>query len=505
MSPDFDASRRSRDFLCFIAEETLAGRGEAITQVAIATRVFGRKEDFDPLLDPIVRIQAGRLRRSLERYYLLGGKQDSLRIDLPKGSYVPVFRKVTVTEAAAAALMADSPPRLPAVDPWPSVAVSQFEAAPSGPEQEDVAVRLVEELAAELGRYRHARVVLARDTDGLDPNGRSGARFDLRGRLRREEGAWRVSARLVDRTTGEQLWSDDYHPRPGAGAGREALNDVARVIAARVGAESGVIVQRLSGEYLKRPAAEMGAYGAILSSYRFFFSREPQDLAPAVAALQRVVVDEPEISLAWTQLCRLYLANHAFELTDVDTPIDQAVSFAYQGLRLDPSGTRVRCLLSSALLVKGELRASRDELEHALRLNPGSLVYLEIIGYLLALLGDWERGIALVRSAIERNPHHLPHAYFGLWADHLRRGRFEEAYAAALEYRDPTFFWRSLMRACALGHLAREREARAEAAELLRQKPTFPARGRTLIGYYIKPVDLQERVVDGLAKAGLEL
>ena len=59
--------------------------------LAIAVTVFGRGADFDAVLDPIVRVQAGRLRRSLERYYLLGGADGPLRIEMPKGGYTPVF------------------------------------------------------------------------------------------------------------------------------------------------------------------------------------------------------------------------------------------------------------------------------------------------------------------------------------------------------------------------------------------------------------------------------
>ena len=91
-SRDFDGSPRSRDFLRFIVEETLTGRPEGLTQAAIAVRVFGRRTDFDATVDPIVRIQAGRLRRSLERYYLLEGAGDPVHIELPRGGYVPVFR-----------------------------------------------------------------------------------------------------------------------------------------------------------------------------------------------------------------------------------------------------------------------------------------------------------------------------------------------------------------------------------------------------------------------------
>ena len=72
-SSQFDASARSRDFLRFVVDEALAGRGENLNQAVIAVAVFGRKSRLRSVLDPIVRVQAGRLRRSLERYYLLTG------------------------------------------------------------------------------------------------------------------------------------------------------------------------------------------------------------------------------------------------------------------------------------------------------------------------------------------------------------------------------------------------------------------------------------------------
>ena len=91
-SPEFDASRRSRQLLRFIADEALAGRVDTVTESAIAAHVFGREEGFDPRLDPIVRLHAGCLRRSLARYYALSGREDDVRIDLPRGTFRPVFR-----------------------------------------------------------------------------------------------------------------------------------------------------------------------------------------------------------------------------------------------------------------------------------------------------------------------------------------------------------------------------------------------------------------------------
>ena len=105
-SPHFDAGSRSRAFLRYVVDEALAGRGSALNQAAIAISVFGRDAQFDPVLDPIVRVQAGRLRRSLERYYLLSGESQTLRIELPKGSYAPRFLAAGTAPPFAPALRA---------------------------------------------------------------------------------------------------------------------------------------------------------------------------------------------------------------------------------------------------------------------------------------------------------------------------------------------------------------------------------------------------------------
>jgi adenylate cyclase len=500
-SDDFDGSRRSREFLRFIVEEALAGRGHELTQSLIATHVFQRRDDFDAVVDPIVRIQAGRLRRSLERYYLLSGKRDPVRIELPRGGYAPDFHSVVPTEEAPPPRNA---PHGPSADGWPTVLVGPLETA-AGADLDDLAIRLGEELALELGHYRTARVVQRRDLELLGPPGGGQVRFAFSGRLSRDGDDLWVTARLVDRTTGEQIWGDDYPTAPQPGRWSGSPQDVARVIAARLGAEEGVVVQHLASERRRRGPVDATPYDAVMRACEFFLARNPEALGPAMEALRQVVNAEPECGPAWTWLARLCLVNYAFELTTLPTPLDEAVTFAQYGVRVDPASRSARCILASCLLIKGELAAGRSELEEALNASPRSLVYLDIIGFLLTLFGDWDRGPALARLARERNPHCLPQALFGLWADHVRRGEDEQAYQTALEYRDPTFFWRPVMRASCLGLLGRTTEARAEVAELLSRKIDFPVRGRVLLGYYLKFPEVKDRVVEGLARAGLEL
>lgn len=115
VSADFDASERNRRFLRHVVEETLAGRADRIKGYSVAMAVFGRDASFDPQLDPIVRIEASRLRRSLEHYYLTGGQADAIRIIIPKGGYVPTF---TAREAAEPTIDLPSvSPSMPPPDP----------------------------------------------------------------------------------------------------------------------------------------------------------------------------------------------------------------------------------------------------------------------------------------------------------------------------------------------------------------------------------------------------
>jgi hypothetical protein len=80
------------NFLRFVVEEKLAGNGSRIKAYTIAADALGRDSSFDPQNDPIVRVEAGRLRRALDQYYMNGGSSDPVVIELPRGHYVPVFR-----------------------------------------------------------------------------------------------------------------------------------------------------------------------------------------------------------------------------------------------------------------------------------------------------------------------------------------------------------------------------------------------------------------------------
>src|SRR3984885_12867524 len=90
-TPAFVRSARLAHFLRFAVEERLSGRSDPLKEIEVGVRVFGRGADFDPRVDPVVRVQARLLRFKLHEYYETLGKTDPIRIDLPKGSYLPIF------------------------------------------------------------------------------------------------------------------------------------------------------------------------------------------------------------------------------------------------------------------------------------------------------------------------------------------------------------------------------------------------------------------------------
>lgn len=90
----FRLAELQRKFLQYAVQETLGGNGHHIKEYVIATQGLGRDESFDPRLDPIVRTEARKLRARLAKYYETEGADDPVRIEFPKGSYAPCFRKV---------------------------------------------------------------------------------------------------------------------------------------------------------------------------------------------------------------------------------------------------------------------------------------------------------------------------------------------------------------------------------------------------------------------------
>ena len=112
----FEQATRSSNFLRFVVEQTLAGQGERLKGYTIAIEVFGRPADFDAQSDPLVRVEAGRLRRRLTEYYADEGRDDPVRIELPRGRYFTTcsyHSRDAAAQPSAAVLLGPMPSEVP--------------------------------------------------------------------------------------------------------------------------------------------------------------------------------------------------------------------------------------------------------------------------------------------------------------------------------------------------------------------------------------------------------
>ncbi len=332
-----------------------------------------------------------------------------------------------------------------------------------------------------------------------------GARFVLCGSVKQDMTGLKVIVTLVDTLTGIQIWGDSHRTDFNPAELISFEERIARTVVGKISCEDGIIVKTLSLESRKIPPSELKTYQAMLRFYRFLIDFSAENFFDTVEALRQACKNEPACGLVWSMLARLYSINYSLELFDLETPKEKAASFAKRGVKLDPANQRVRSTMAFVLLFKNKLSAGLAEVDHTLKLNPNSLIFLENIGYLMTLFGDWERGPALINKAIEQNPFYNIHVHYALWVNWVRQEKYGRAYEETRHFRRPMLFWDPLMTAASLGLLGRTEEGLQAGKDLLKCKPDFPERGRALIRHYIKFDDIVERVVRGLGKVGINV
>jgi len=200
----FSGSDRLRRFVSFAANHALTGDGQRLKEHMVGVEVFDRRPNYDPRIDPIVRVEARRLRSKLKSYYASVGRDDQLLIEFPKGSYTPIFRFRTPVRNKSR----------PAIGS--AVAVLPFVNLTDSARDECVSDGLTEELIHQLIQIPSLQVVVCQPAS--QPHGhcqsltcRSDAtKWNLRGSIRYEHGNIRVIVQLIDTTSGAYVWSETY-------------------------------------------------------------------------------------------------------------------------------------------------------------------------------------------------------------------------------------------------------------------------------------------------------
>ena len=506
---EFRGSEKQRNFLRFIVDETLEGRQSEIKGYTLAVSVYGRSESFDPQIDPIVRVEAGRLRRALEHYYLTAGKNDPVRITIPKGGYLPFFQAVQVPPSAIETPIRDRDnSRLPS---GPSIAVLPLLNLTGEKDQDYFADGLTEELTGELARFQEFKVIASQSTmrfkgSNVDPKeaGKDlGVRFLLTGSVRKDSKKIKVTVRLIDTSTAVRIWGKDFKHDLTAADLIAMQENIARQAAGVIGDQYGLISRRLSKESRKKVPAELRVYDAVLRFYQYEAELTPEAFEKALAALEQAVETDPEYGLAWAMLGHLHADNYALEFCRIEAPLDKALTYARKGVALEAESQFARDALALVYFHQGDAARFLEQVEQTIQLNPNAPYVVGVAGWHMALCGSWDRGLALLKKGMQLNPYHPGWFHLAPFMYYYQRNEYENAFAAALKFNYPGFFWDPLMRAAALGQMERAYEAKTAVGELLKLIPDFANSGPRLIGRYVKVDGLVDKVMTGLQKAGL--
>ncbi|KAA0969789.1 hypothetical protein FPY71_14860 [Aureimonas fodinaquatilis] len=448
----FDAPDRAQKFLSYVIEETLQGRADRIKAYSIALEVFGRDASFDAQNDPAVRIEAGRVRRALEHYYLLEGQQDPILITIPKGGYVPAFTRFHELKAMTSELNPRRPPlvqgtartagmmsaaalligaglwvvfsssivptfrasepdiALKAVPPIPTVIVAPFEDITGTQSSSLFARGLTDELIGQMARFKEI-VILAGDRSGsamTEPgHGSELPLYGLEGRVRLDDNRLRFSARLIDRSSKAIIWTKSYD----AALGRRELLDIetefAGEVATALAQPYGVIFQATASELVKSQVKGAQAYACTLSYYGYRSDLNRQTHTSVQDCLKQVVIDYPGYATAWALLSLTYLDELRFRYrleSSGPPPIDLAVEAADRAAELDPGNVRALQAEMLAKFFSGDVKNALYIGERAYAINPNDTEFTAEYGFRLALSGEWERGCELISLSIDRNP-----------------------------------------------------------------------------------------------------
>lgn len=553
-SEAFQQAGRASQFLRFIVDETLAERGDRLKGYTIAVEVFERPADFDAQTDPLVRVEAGRLRRRLMEHYLADGIESPVRIELPRGRYTPTFRYSTPARRAtepATDQSSTSPSRLSrlaigaalaaaALAVFAVVLLWQPELAPTAEttstaplppptaeprllvlpfadlSREAVTAGFSAGLTEEvIGKFVNLSIIAI--ASGTSPEITSASLAQLRtefnagyvltGSVRPIDGGVRIAVRMLETGAGTQLWTKPYD-EPLEGRTETAVQeDIANRIALTLASPWGPIYANEIERVASRPVEELTPFECLVWFYGYAELYDPALHASSRACLERVLRKEPNFAAGWSALATLYLHEHTFRFNpqpDASPPLERALEAARRSLDLDGTGRVAAVVLTGIRFAEGDDAAFERAVERTMATQQHPAVLLNI-GYLFALNGQCERAVPLLDGAMPLTsdpPGWVPAAYAFC---QLQAGKPADALDSALRIDAPEWFAAPLTVAAAAALTGRSELARREAARLLEVFPDFETSGPAQLEKWNIDEELAEILLDGLRQAGLSI
>jgi TolB-like protein/Flp pilus assembly protein TadD len=397
----FSRSDRMVRFLRFAVERALAGQADQLKEYLIGVEVFDRKPSYDPRVDPIVRVEARRLRAKLKAYYDGDGSADAVLIELVSGGYAPrlAFREPPRETAVA-------PPRQEAG--VVTVAVLPFADLGGKPENQYFSDGLTEELIHALTKVPGMRVVAwntaaqlrDRQQDVRSIREQLHVSTVLTGSVRIAGPSLRVRAQLIDTATGVYLWSETFdRPMQDVFAIQE---EIARAIVRTLR------VQLTGGEgaLLARGRSNIGSYDYYLHGRYYWHRRTPEDLARSIEYFEAAIDADRNSALAHSGLADAHTLLVEYGLASPSIAMPKAKAAAARAIELDPAlGEAYASLALIRSLYDWEWKEARCLYQRAIELNPGyATAHHWLAVDWMALTGRFAEAAAQVEIALQLDP-----------------------------------------------------------------------------------------------------
>jgi TolB-like protein/Flp pilus assembly protein TadD len=456
-STTFQQVDRLKRFLHFIVSEHLEGRGDELKEYVVGVQVFGKESSFDPRTDPIVRVQARRLRARLERYYATEGEHDELIVELPKGGYTPVVRHREIRHEARRSLGASLASRN-------TIAVLPFADNSGEGNLRHFCNSLRQEIIHGLTRFRSLRVVASEPREAFGDLRDIGVHLDaavlINGGVRRSGDCLRVTAQVIDTGSGSYVWSEAIDV-PAAEL-PSAPERIAQSILERLKPD---LLEPDQSRWLGQPTQNLAAHNLYLQGRYHLNQRTEEGLQKAVEFFEKAIVEDAHYALAHSGLSDAYalLAHYGvLAPTDVWT---KAASSAATAVMLGGNSAETHTSLAhmkatqewdwaaserefqraislntryptahhwyamSCLVPMGRLDDASEQMTMAQALDPVSSIIARDVAVVHLYRGDLDAALDQCDHAIELNPHFTP-AYLTLGLVQAQREDYDEAVAA---------------------------------------------------------------------------
>ena len=396
-SAPFRKSLRLKRFLKLTVERALAGDAAQLKEYTLGREAFDRGPKFDPRLDPIVRVEATRLRSKLREYYETYGASDPVRIGFPRGAYVPVFARAAPDPPPAARQTPD--PRTVAVLPFSNLSPEPEQDFFSEGITEDIIDRIttIPELSV-VGRAS-SFVFKSSRADAREIGARLGAGTLVEGSVRKAGDVLRVSARIIQADSQRALWSEVFDRRVG---------DVFSIEDEIAGAIAGALHVKLAVGQSGSPrdsAPTIEAYALYLKGRRAWNLMSPQGFRDAVELFDRAISLFPDYAPPYAGLADTLYYLAAWGLMSPFENGPKVKRAAQESLRLDPNLAHAYTSLGLAVsFFDLQWQEGLALLRKAIEMEPSYSLGQQQYGTILLLLGHFEEALRACERAVRLDP-----------------------------------------------------------------------------------------------------